>query len=164
MDAADHMDVKSVESRADMRQFAAGMLSYTSLWVRTLFWLRKHLARLFRLSHDGAHTRFTPETLPMTPGDTVDFFTVIMAGEKSHYVLGVDDRHLSAWIVLLAEPLPDGLARYHLYTLVRFNDWTGPVYFNLIRPFHHLIVSRMARAGANAAFSGQSISQEAEEQ
>jgi hypothetical protein len=31
--------------------------------------------------------------------------------------------------------------------VVHYKHWTGPVYFNLIRPFHHLVVSRMARAG-----------------
>lgn len=164
MDAADHVDVKSAVSGADMRRFASGMLGCTSPWVRALFWLRKYLARLFRLHHDGAHTRFTPETLPMVPGQKADFFTVILADEKSHYVLGAEDRHLSAQIALLAEPLSGGLTRYHLYTLVRFNDWTGPVYFSLIRPFHHLIVSRVVRAGANAAFPGQGVSRQTKEQ
>lgn len=30
-------------------------------------------------------------------------------------------------------------------TTVYYKHWTGPVYFNLIRPFHHLVVSRMAQ-------------------
>ncbi|NQY75258.1 MAG: DUF2867 domain-containing protein [Candidatus Margulisbacteria bacterium] len=25
--------------------------------------------------------------------------------------------------------------------------WTGPIYFNLIRPIHHLVVTKMAKAG-----------------
>jgi hypothetical protein len=39
--------------------------------------------------------------------------------------------------------LPDGRKRYHLLTVVKFRHWTGPVYFNVIRPFHHIIVKAM---------------------
>ncbi|WP_422698682.1 DUF2867 domain-containing protein [Desulfosarcina cetonica] len=31
---------------------------------------------------------------------------------------------------------------------MRYRNWTGPVYFNLIRPFHHLVVREMMKAGA----------------
>ncbi|MGE6761631.1 DUF2867 domain-containing protein [Corallococcus interemptor] len=31
-----------------------------------------------------------------------------------------------------------------------YRNWAGPVYFNVIRPFHHLVVARMARHGALA--------------
>ena len=37
--------------------------------------------------------------------------------------------------------------RYYVVTAVNYKHWTGPVYFNLIRPFHHLVVSRMAKHG-----------------
>ncbi|MCP4630164.1 MAG: DUF2867 domain-containing protein [bacterium] len=32
--------------------------------------------------------------------------------------------------------------RFYVITVVHYKHWTGPVYFNLIRPFHHLVVSR----------------------
>jgi hypothetical protein len=48
----------------------------------------------------------------------------------------------------VAEPLANDLIRYYIVTIVHYLHWTGPVYFNLIRPFHHLVVARMARAGA----------------
>ena len=35
-------------------------------------------------------------------------------------------------------------------TVVHYKHWTGPVYFNVIRPFHHLVVRQMARAGTKA--------------
>jgi hypothetical protein len=30
---------------------------------------------------------------------------------------------------------------------VHYKHWAKPVCFNLIRPFHHLVVSRMAKPG-----------------
>jgi hypothetical protein len=48
----------------------------------------------------------------------------------------------------VAEPVANGLIRYYIVTIVHYLHWTGPVYFNLIRPFHHLVVARMARAGS----------------
>jgi hypothetical protein len=40
-----------------------------------------------------------------------------------------------------------GMLSYYPITIVFYKHWTGPVYFNLIRPFHHLVVARMARHG-----------------
>ena len=37
--------------------------------------------------------------------------------------------------------------RFYIMTVVHYKHWTGPVYFNMIRPFHHLVVRRMALAG-----------------
>jgi hypothetical protein len=39
--------------------------------------------------------------------------------------------------------------RFYVFTTVYYKHWTGPVYFNLIRPLHHLAVPRMARYGLN---------------
>ena len=33
--------------------------------------------------------------------------------------------------------------------IVDYRHWTGPVYFNVIRPFHHLVVAAMLRSAAN---------------
>jgi hypothetical protein len=60
------------------------------------------------------------------------------------------DRHLKAYFGVVVEPLANDLKRYYIVTIVHYLHWTGPVYFNLIRPFHHLVVARMAQAGAKA--------------
>jgi hypothetical protein len=39
--------------------------------------------------------------------------------------------------------------RFHVVTIVHYNNLAGPVYFNVIRPFHHLVVKQMARRGAH---------------
>jgi uncharacterized protein DUF2867 len=32
-------------------------------------------------------------------------------------------------------------------TNVHYHNWAGPVYLQVIRPFHHVVVTRMAQAG-----------------
>jgi len=43
--------------------------------------------------------------------------------------------------------LADGRKRFHIGTAVHYHNWAGPVYFNVIRPFHHIVVSQMMKAG-----------------
>jgi hypothetical protein len=38
-------------------------------------------------------------------------------------------------------------ARFRVVTIVHYRHWTGRLYFNLIRPFHHWVVTGMARSG-----------------
>ena len=56
------------------------------------------------------------------------------------------DTHLTAYLGVVAEPIPPD-NRFHVITIVHYQRWTGPVYFNVIRPFHHLVVSKMVKAG-----------------
>jgi hypothetical protein len=57
-----------------------------------------------------------------------------------------EDKHLSAYFGVVNEKLDREHSRFHVFTTVRYLHWTGPVYFNLIRPFHHLVVSRMMKS------------------
>ncbi|MBC7815075.1 MAG: DUF2867 domain-containing protein, partial [Burkholderiales bacterium] len=60
------------------------------------------------------------------------------------------DSHLSAMLGVAVEPLSGDQKRFHVVTVVYYHNWAGPLYFNVIRPFHHLVVSSMARAGVRA--------------
>ena len=84
----------------------------------------------------------------MTPGASLRFFTVTTTAEDRYWIGEAADRHLRGWICVLATPLDQGGNRFDVTTVVHYRHWTGPVYFNLIRPFHHLVVACMARAGA----------------
>lgn len=150
---ADHVDVKTAQGRVGLRRFLANMLSWTPGWMRLLFWLRGGLARLLGLRHEnlGGLTEVAPEAVPMAPGQALKFFSVREAQEDDFWIVAAGDKHLDAWLAVLAEPLPDGLTRFHVWTVVRHRHWTGPLYFTLIRPFHHLVVAAMARAGVRGA-------------
>ena len=75
-----------------------------------------------------------------------DFLDAVSRG-----VLTLDeltDKHLAAYFGVTADKQSSGLTRFEVVTAIRYLHWIGPVYFNLIRPFHHLVVSQMMRAGA----------------
>ena len=61
------------------------------------------------------------------------------------------DTHLTAALVVVAHPLNFGRRRFEVITVVHYHRWTGPVYFNVIRPFHHLVVGSMIHAGVQGA-------------
>jgi hypothetical protein len=155
---ADHVDVKQVYGDVSLEQFILGMLSYYPGWLRLLYRVRAVLARglgLEKYQLAGGLSDLIPHRISFTPGDTVLFFTVREARENSYWISETpEDKHLTAYIAVLKRQQEGAVNGYDVITIVRYKHWTGPIYFNLIRPFHHLVVSRMARAGIRA---GQQI-------
>ncbi|WP_449062030.1 DUF2867 domain-containing protein [Planomonospora algeriensis] len=141
---ADHVDVKTVEGDVTLREFLAGLISYEPGWMRFLYRVRAGFVRLLgmRQGELPSAAGVRPEDVPFTSGEKLAFFTVTEAEEGRYFVAGTTESHLSAWIAVVAEP-----GRFHVVTVVKYHRWTGPVYFNVIRPFHHLVVAGMARAG-----------------
>ena len=151
---SDVVDIKTVEGLTPLRQFIASMLSYYPWWIVLLYRIRTVLVKLLGLAEHQA-----PEVLPnlqaedvsFVAGNPVTFFTVRLAKEGQYWVGETpEDKHLRAYFGVVVEPLAQNRRRFHVITIVHYKHWTGPVYFNLIRPFHHLVVSRMARAGVSA--------------
>jgi hypothetical protein len=145
---ADHVDVTTVVGPGELRPFLAGMLAWEPRWVRFLFAVRSRLVRLIGLRQEG-HFRaphFHPADVPMTPGRPAAFFTVRLADEERYWAADVEERHLRAALCVVREG-----ERFSLVTIVHYRHWTGPLYFNVIRPFHHLVVWCMAHAGLAAA-------------
>ncbi|MBE4752795.1 DUF2867 domain-containing protein [Corallococcus sp. ZKHCc1 1396] len=153
-EGADHVDVKTVESEASLREFIAALMSYQPAWMTALYGVRGVFVRLLGMRQHGVprpqHLR--PEDIPMAPGSAASFFTVRHAEEERVWVVAATDKHLEATLAVVAEPAPGGGARrrFHVVTLVHYRNWAGPVYFNVIRPFHHLVVGGMARTAARA--------------
>jgi hypothetical protein len=148
---ADHTDVKVAEGPVTLREFIASMLSYHPWWMALLFRIREIFVGLFGLVRHDIPEKFPglrPEDVPLFPGETAVFFKVLFA-KDGEYWLGEtpDDKHLTAYFGVVVEPLKEKINRFHVITIVRYKHWTGPVYFNLIRPFHHLVVRRMMKAG-----------------
>ncbi len=147
----DHIDVKTITSDTDLRAFISGMLSYHPWWMVFLFGIRKIIVLLLGLVHHEeaeALASITPEKLSFKPGAQASFFIVRSAKEETYWVAETpEDRHLTAFLGVVAEKTTKTCTRYHVFTSVKYLHWTGPVYFNLIRPFHHFVVWRMMRAG-----------------
>ncbi len=152
---ADHVDVKRVEGRLPLDRFILGMMSYSPRWLTLLYRARAGLVNILGLRAQPAGVAIAdliPRRVSFRPGDEVLFFTVREAKQGRYWIAETpEDRHLAAFVAVLALPATcPSTTVFHVVTIVRYKHWTGPVYFNLIRPFHHLVVSRMARAGAMA--------------
>lgn len=142
MDGADHVDVKTGEGDLGLREFVAGVLSYEPGWMRALWRIRVYLLRLLR---QGEHEvpnrdRFSADSLPVQQGEKAGFFTVADSDGKTFWVATGEESHLGATLGVVGEPAANGYTRYHFITVVRYRNWAGPMYFNLIRPFHHMVV------------------------
>jgi len=156
-EGADHVDVHTVEGRGELRDFLVGVLNYRPCWLNVLWSLRSKLLKVlgqggqFHGQESQAHGqsgRLTAETFPMKPGENALFFTVTESDGETCWVAEGRDRHLDVFIAVAAEPVEGkpGQKRFSVGTVVFYNNWAGPVYFNLIRPFHHLVVAWSMRA------------------
>lgn len=151
---ADHVDSKEVHGQVNLEQFLLGMLAYYPWWLELLYKVRGVLAKILGLTEppeDKGFDEIIPRQISFTPGDTALFFTIRDARQDSHWIAETPvDKHLKAYVAVLYQPSASSYATFKVITIVHYLHWTGPVYFNLIRPFHHLVVSRMARAGTRA--------------
>ena len=154
LEGSDYSDIKVVQGQASLREFIAAMLSYFPWWIALLLRIRKIFVRIFGLVRHRKPEKLPglhPEDVPFTANDTAAFFIVRSAKEGEYWITETpEDKHLRAYLAVIVEPLKENINRFHVMTIVHYKHWTGPVYFNLIRPFHHLVVRRMMRAGLKA--------------
>ena len=148
-EGADFIDVKVYKGKSTLPGFVASMLSYYPWWLILLYRIRQLLVHIFGLVKHEA-----PDELPdlkagdisFTPGDQASFFIVRRARKDIYWISETpEDKHLKAFFGVVVEALNEIEKRFYVITSVYYKHWSGPVYFNLIRPFHHLVVSRMAR-------------------
>ncbi|TCC59526.1 DUF2867 domain-containing protein [Kribbella pittospori] len=143
----DEIDVKTIRGSVSLREFIAGSLGYSPLWIKGLFAARFAVALALRLETVAPPSRrMRPETVSFTPGDLDAFFTV-ERGEEDHYLLlKISDNHLIGYLAFITDNAKPE-SEFTVVTLVKYLRPAGRFYYNLIRPFHHLIVLSMARAG-----------------
>lgn len=146
-ESADHIDVKRAEGALSLREFVARMVSYQPSWVTMLYRIRWGFVRLLGMQQDGIPQaqRIAAADVPMRTGENSQFliFDVIAAQEDRYWFAQATESHLNATLGVICEALPNGRNRFSVVTLVHYNKWTGHVYFNTIRPFHHLVVGAM---------------------
>jgi hypothetical protein len=145
----DVVDVKTARGEVTLREFVAGALGHSPLWLKGLFAVRMGLAVVLRLETtgipDSRHLR--SETVSFTPGEKDSFFTVVR-GEEDHYLLlEIADNHLMGYLAFITDN--DRPATFKVVTLVQYLRPAGRFYYNLIRPFHHVVLLSMCRAGLN---------------
>lgn len=157
LSTADEFDVKTTVGKADLREFTAGALSWSPLWMKALFAVRYVFAKALRLDTATVpiNARPTPSGMDFTPGSKIGFFTVTRAEEDRYLLLEVVDNHLTGYLAMTIEPLTPGNTgnegnKLSLITMVKFHRKAGKGYYQVIKPFHHLIVTGMLHAGAKA--------------
>ena len=148
---ANIIDIKAFQGNTTLCQFIASMLSYYPWWIVQLYRIRKLLVGILGLvKHEAPEQlpNLRPEDVSFSPGENVTFFIVRCAKEDIFWISETpDDKHLRAYFGVVKEPVSNSLNRFYVITTVFYKHWTGSVYFNLIRPFHHLVVSRMTHYG-----------------
>jgi len=145
-DYADHF---AAPSGKEIRHFLADFFSYRPAWLRTLYALRRPLARLLRIGHSLESVRsYRPEEVPFRAGERMWIFTVGAAREGEYWAATADDSHLTAVLAVTRESGASGLSLYRVSTFVRFKNWRGRIYFALVKPFHKLVVRAMLLGAA----------------
>jgi len=148
------VDIKHINADTSLRAFIAGMLSYYPWWVVLLYRVRQLLVHFLGLvQHDKPDVlpHLRAEKVSFTPGERVTFFIVRKAQEEKFWVSETpEDRHLTAYLGVVADDTGGGMQRFTVFTAIRYLHWSGPVYFNLIRPFHHLVVWRIMKAASKS--------------
>lgn len=147
---ADHIDIKEIEGHIPLRNFIINMLAFKPWWVKSLFAVRWFFVKALGISQNSSFDKppVRPEELSMTPGEKALFFTVTMARENIYWVAEATETHLSAYMGVFTEALPTK-NKFYVFTIVKYHKWTGPVYFNTIRPFHHLVLRQMMEEAIN---------------
>lgn len=146
MSGADHVDSKCFIGKCSFQEFLDRLLRYEPAWVCWLYKVRSVIAKLMGLEHDEiGHAKAMAKEFDFTPGGKVDFFTTVDFKDGEYWVGEAKDKHLSGYIGVVAVPMTAGKTQFHTFTIVHYRNWTGPLYFNLIRPFHHIVVYFMGK-------------------
>ncbi len=127
----DHFDIKSIASNKTLIQFNEQLLTYHPAWVKFLYRVREILLNFLKIPYVK---NFEPVYKTV---DSIDDF----------FWLGViSDSHLTAHLGVLKKKKTAGSATFYVFSIVHYHSRAGKFYFNLIRPFHHLVVHLMMNA------------------
>lgn len=147
---ADYVEEKNTVGPCDLRTFISKTIFYNPSWMRLLFKIRGVLVRLMGMKQEAIPSgHVNPSDISFTPGDKCQSFTVTHGKDNEFIAMFNEDKHLSAHLIMASVPQPDGNNRFYVGTIVHHKHWTGPVYFTIIKPFHHLIVWRILKVGVS---------------
>lgn len=131
----DHFDIKCISSGNSFKLFNHKLLSYHPAWVQWLYKIREGLLTLLKIPY---------------PKNFEPLYKTV-ASVDDHYWLGViSDSHLTAHFGVLKQEMPGETALFHVFSIVHYHGTAGKIYFNLIRPFHHLVVHFMIKEAAKS--------------
>lgn len=107
-------------------------------WLNVLFKIRDLLVRPFGLKTGTADNSEELKEALLKGKDYGLMSAVAHSADES--VISLDDKHLKAYFSIYIEGRD-----VYITTLVQFHNKLGVAYFNLIRPFHKIIVKNIFR-------------------
>ena len=105
-------------------------------WLKFLFRLRDLLVRPFGLKTGEGPSREKLEEA-LNNGESCGFMSVAER-TADETIVALDDKHLVAYMSIYIEG-----GEVFASTVVKYHNKLGVVYFNLIRPFHILVVKNL---------------------
>lgn len=140
---AHHIDTHKIQSNRSVAAFVASFLSYRPAWVNALYHARPILMHVL-----GAKPESFPyqgliraRDIEFEAGSKVWFFTVRDGQPDRRIVLRASNALLIAYMVIERTADTGGEPVFSVTTMVRYRNRIGRIYFNIIRPFHHMVVS-----------------------
>lgn len=152
------LDMNSAASHQTMHAFIAGMLSYQPERMTFLYRVHWVFVRLLGMKQSGIPRSTTMEAkdVSMTTGAAAYFFKVLAAEEERYWFAeAASESHLTAKLGVVVEEPAEANRRFHIITIVHYNSWAGPLYFNVIRPFHHIVVRKKNDASERTIYAKQ---------
>ena len=117
-------------------QVMAAFWTTCPAWLKFLFRLRDLLVRPFGLKTGEGPSREKLEEA-LNNGESCGFMSVAER-TADETIVALDDKHLVAYMSVYIEG-----GQVFASTVVRYHNKLGVVYFNLIRPFHVLVVKNL---------------------
>jgi hypothetical protein len=126
----DHFDIKSIASNKTLIQFNEQLLTYHPAWVKFLYRVREILLNLLKIPYAE---NFEP------------LYKTVDSIDKYFWLGVISDSHLTAHLGVLKKKSAASTT-FYVFSIVHYHSRAGKFYFNLIRPFHHLVVHLMMNA------------------
>lgn len=138
VDYSDTFSVQYKKQNLCLEEILTAFFSATPRWINTLFRLRHKIVARFGLKTN--HEATIELNFPIKVEDKIGFFEVFEISE-TQIILGENDTHLDFRVSIRIEK--DN--QISVETLVEFNNIFGKVYFQIIKPFHKLIIASLLR-------------------
>ena len=135
-----------IPGKVSPNQVMAAFWTTSPAWLKFLFRLRDLLVRPFGLKTGEGPSREKLEEA-LNNGESCGFMSVAER-TADETIVALDDKHLVAYMSIYIEG-----GEVFASTVVKYHNKLGVVYFNLIRPFHILVVKNLFKQMMTRSYS-----------
>lgn len=139
IDFSDIYSAKAPHKNFMVDDILKGFFNYGPKWIESLFSLRHKLVKPFGLKTSDQNT--TKINFPLVVGESIGFFKIYEVHENE-IILGENDTHLNFKVSIRVKKQTE----ISIETFVEFNNLFGKIYFQIIKPFHKIIVISMLKS------------------